>query len=96
MIAIDVKSDWTDADAELAERSRVGEQRVEPERDAVVGRLAHSLSPTVLAPDELELLAGRGSRPSTAAGAFAGTAASSPPSRSTRSRSSATCAARWT
>ena len=60
VLAVDVKSDWTDADAELAERSHAGEQRVEPERDALVGRLARSLSPTVLAPDELELVAGRG------------------------------------
>ena len=59
VLALDVKSDWTDSDVELAERSRAGEQRVEPERDVVVGRLARSLAPTVLAPDELELLAER-------------------------------------
>ena len=59
VVAIDVKSDWTDADAELGERSRAGAQRVEPERDALVVRLARSVAPTVLAADELELLAER-------------------------------------
>jgi pimeloyl-ACP methyl ester carboxylesterase len=60
VVALDVKSDWTPADAELAERSREGAQRVEPERDALVARLARALAPTELPPSELELLAVRG------------------------------------
>jgi pimeloyl-ACP methyl ester carboxylesterase len=59
VLAIDVKSDWTDADAELAERSRDAAQRVEPDRAALVDRLARTLQPVVPAPDELELLAER-------------------------------------
>jgi pimeloyl-ACP methyl ester carboxylesterase len=59
VLAIDVKSDWTDADAELAERSRDAAQRVEPDRAAFVDRLARTLQPVVPAPDELELLAER-------------------------------------
>lgn len=60
VVAIDVKSDWTDADAELAERSRAGAQRVEPERAGLLDRLARSLAPTALTTDERELLAERG------------------------------------
>jgi pimeloyl-ACP methyl ester carboxylesterase len=59
VLAVDVKSDWTDADAELAERSRDASQRVEPDRDALVDRLVQSLRPATLAADELELLAAR-------------------------------------
>jgi pimeloyl-ACP methyl ester carboxylesterase len=55
VLAIDVKSDWTDADAELAERSRDATQRVEPERAALVDRLSRTLPP--VSSDELELLA---------------------------------------
>ncbi len=58
VLAIDVKSDWTAADAELAERSRNASQRVEADRDVLVERLARTLQPVTLAPDELELLAG--------------------------------------
>jgi pimeloyl-ACP methyl ester carboxylesterase len=58
VLAIDVKSDWTDADADLAERSRDASQRVEPDRDVVVDRLARSL-PVALEPVELDLLAER-------------------------------------
>ena len=57
VLAIDVKSDWTDADAELAERSRDATQRVEPERAPLVERLARMLQPVQLEADELERLA---------------------------------------
>ena len=59
MLAIDVKSDWTEADASFAERARDATQRVEPERAALLERLAAGLGPVKLAGDELELLAGR-------------------------------------
>jgi pimeloyl-ACP methyl ester carboxylesterase len=59
VLAIDVKSDWTAIDAELAERSREAAQRVEPDRDPLVDRLARSLHPVTLETDELELLAAR-------------------------------------
>ena len=61
VLAIDVKSDWTDADGELAERSREATQRVEPERAALVDRLALTLPSVAL--DELELLAQRSLEP---------------------------------
>jgi len=57
VLANDVKSDWTDADAELADRSRAATQRVELDRDVLVGRLVRSLPP--LEPDELDVLAHR-------------------------------------
>jgi esterase len=63
VLAIDVKSDWTEDDAAFAARSREATQRVEPEREALLGRLAKSVSPTALDPDELELLAERGIEP---------------------------------
>lgn len=63
VLAMDVKSDWTDADAELAERSRDASQRVEPERAALVDRLARTLHPALLGPDELELIAARSLEP---------------------------------
>ena len=59
VLAIDVKSDWTEADAELAERSREATQRVEPERPPLVDRLARTLQPVQLDADELERLAER-------------------------------------
>jgi pimeloyl-ACP methyl ester carboxylesterase len=59
VLAIDVKSDWTAADAEFAEHSRDAAQRLEQDRAALVDRLARTLQPLVLAPDELELLAER-------------------------------------
>lgn len=59
VLAVDVKSDWTYADAELAERSRDASQRVEPDRDALVDRLARTLQPVILEADELVLLAER-------------------------------------
>ena len=58
VVAIDVKSDWTDADAELAERSRDASQRIEPDRAVLVDRLARSL-PVALEPGELESLVQR-------------------------------------
>lgn len=59
VLAIDVKSDWTEADAALAQKSRDGAQRLEPEREALVGRLAKSVTPTELDGKELEQLAER-------------------------------------
>jgi pimeloyl-ACP methyl ester carboxylesterase len=59
VLAIDVKSDWTDEDAAFAERSRGATQRIEPERDALVAWVAKSVSPVALSTDELELLAER-------------------------------------
>jgi pimeloyl-ACP methyl ester carboxylesterase len=63
VLAIDVKSDWSDEDAAFAERSRGATQRVEPDRDALPIRLAKSVSPAVLSADELELLAERAIEP---------------------------------
>ena len=59
VLAIDVKSDWTEEDAAFAVRSRDAAQRVEPERESLLGRLAKSVLPTELDQDELELLAER-------------------------------------
>jgi pimeloyl-ACP methyl ester carboxylesterase len=58
VLAIDVKSDWTDADGALADRSRDTSQRVEPQRDVLVDRLARSI-PVSLEPAELDELAER-------------------------------------
>jgi len=55
VLAIDVKSDWTDADGALADRSRDTSQRVEPQRDVLVDRLARSI-PVSLEPAELDEL----------------------------------------
>jgi pimeloyl-ACP methyl ester carboxylesterase len=54
VLAVDVKSDWSAADAELAERSRTASQRVEPDRNVVVDRLLRTLSPVTLAGAELD------------------------------------------
>jgi pimeloyl-ACP methyl ester carboxylesterase len=62
-LAIDVKSDWTEEDAAVAERSREASQRVEPEREPLLGRLAKNVSQSELDPDELELLAERAIEP---------------------------------
>jgi pimeloyl-ACP methyl ester carboxylesterase len=59
VLAIDVKSDWTEEDAAFAERSRAGAQRVQPDRRALVERLARGLAPAVLTDTELESLAER-------------------------------------
>jgi pimeloyl-ACP methyl ester carboxylesterase len=63
VVAIDVKSDWTEEDAAFADRSRYATQRVEPERTPLVARLAKSVSPSELDADELELLAERAIEP---------------------------------
>jgi pimeloyl-ACP methyl ester carboxylesterase len=63
VLALDVKSDWADADAELAERSRGASQRVEPDRNALVERLARTLQPVKLAGGELEELVARSIEP---------------------------------
>jgi len=63
VLAVDVKSNWTAADAELAERARTGSQRVEDDRAKLVDRLARTLQSVELAPDELELLAERSIEP---------------------------------
>jgi pimeloyl-ACP methyl ester carboxylesterase len=63
VVAIDVKSDWTDADADLAERSRGSSQRVEPDRRALVDRLARSLQQVDLDERELEHVAERSIEP---------------------------------
>jgi pimeloyl-ACP methyl ester carboxylesterase len=59
VLAIDVKSDWTREDVEVAERSRVAAQRVEQDREAVMSRLGKSVAPAALGPDELNVLAER-------------------------------------
>ena len=59
ILAIDVKSDWTEQDAAFADRSREATQRVEPDLESLVGRLAKSVMPSDLDADELELLAER-------------------------------------
>ena len=59
VLAVDVKSDWREADAELAARSATASQRIEPDRAALVDRLARSVRPAALAAEELEVLADR-------------------------------------
>ena len=59
VVAVDVKSDWTQTDAELAKRSRHASQRIESNRDILVERLARSLRPVVFDDDELERVAAR-------------------------------------
>ena len=59
VLAIDVKSDWTAADAAFVERARDATQRVEPDREALVERLAAGLGSVTLDHHELERLAGR-------------------------------------
>jgi pimeloyl-ACP methyl ester carboxylesterase len=56
VLAVDVKSDWTAADADLAERSRCASQRVEPDREVLVDRLVRTLKPVTLGEAELEHL----------------------------------------
>jgi pimeloyl-ACP methyl ester carboxylesterase len=63
VIAIDVKSDWTEEDVTLAERSRSGSQRVEVDRDLLLERLAWGVAPAVLTSEELEVLAERSIEP---------------------------------
>ena len=59
VLAIDVKSDWTEQDAAFAERAGEGTQRVEPALEPLVGRIAKSVLPSDLDAKELELLAER-------------------------------------
>ena len=56
VLAIDVKSDWTEEDSAFAARSRGRSQRVEADREVLVGRLAKSVD---LSLDELEVVAKR-------------------------------------
>jgi pimeloyl-ACP methyl ester carboxylesterase len=63
VLAVDVKSDWTEEDAALAERSRTGSQRVERDRGTLLGRLARSVAPAELSEAELEALAERSLEP---------------------------------
>ena len=58
VLALDVKSDWTEDDAALAAQSREAVQRVEPDRDRVLARLARGIGVDLPA-DELETLAVR-------------------------------------
>ncbi len=62
VVAIDVKSDWTEEDAAFAERSRSGSQRVE-ERAGLEARLARSVEPAELDAAELEAIAERSLEP---------------------------------
>jgi pimeloyl-ACP methyl ester carboxylesterase len=59
VLAIDVKSDWTDEDVSFVERARGSTQRVEADLERLVGRIAQSVSPSDLDAKELELLAER-------------------------------------
>jgi pimeloyl-ACP methyl ester carboxylesterase len=59
VLAIDVKSDWTEEDVSFVERARGTTQRVEPDLEPLVGRIAKSVSPSDLDANELELLAER-------------------------------------
>ena len=62
VVAIDVKSDWTEEEAAFADRSRSGTQRVE-ERAALEARLARSVAPAELDAAELEAMAERSLEP---------------------------------
>jgi pimeloyl-ACP methyl ester carboxylesterase len=59
VLAIDVKSDWTEGDAAFVERSRGSTQRVEPDLEPLVARIAKSVSPSDLDAKELQVLAER-------------------------------------
>jgi pimeloyl-ACP methyl ester carboxylesterase len=67
VLAADVKSDWTEADARLAEESRDASQRVESSREILVDRLTRSL-PSTLTVHELEHIALRTIEPVADAG----------------------------
>jgi 3-oxoadipate enol-lactonase len=67
VLAADVKSDWTEADARLAERSRDASQRVESSREILIDRLARTL-PSTLTVHELETIALRSIEPVAEAG----------------------------
>jgi pimeloyl-ACP methyl ester carboxylesterase len=59
VLAADVKSDWTEEDAELARRAKTAEQRIESSREALLDRLARGLAPAALDGEELLELAER-------------------------------------
>ena len=59
VLAVDVKSDWTEGDVSFVERARGSTQRVEADLEPLVGRIAKSVLPSDLDAKELELLAGR-------------------------------------
>jgi pimeloyl-ACP methyl ester carboxylesterase len=59
VVAIDVKSDWTEEDVSFVERAREGTQPVEPDLESLVGRIARSVLPSDLDAKELELIAER-------------------------------------
>ena len=63
VLAIDVKSDWTEDDAAFAERWREATQRVDADLELLVARLSTSLSPSDVDAKELELLAKRAIEP---------------------------------
>ena len=67
VLAADVKSDWTEADARLADASRNAAQRVESSREIVIDRLARTLPPS-LTVHELENIALRSIEPVADAG----------------------------
>jgi 3-oxoadipate enol-lactonase len=62
VLAADVKSDWTEADARLAEGSRDASQRVESSREILIDRLSRSL-PSTITVHELETIAMRSIEP---------------------------------
>ena len=59
VLAVDVKSDWTEGDVSFVERACGSTQRVEADLEPLVGRIAKSVLPSDLDAKELELLAGR-------------------------------------
>ena len=63
VLALDVKSDWTEEDAALAARARGSSQRVSPDRRDLLDRLARSIAPVEVTDAELELLAERSIEP---------------------------------
>ena len=63
VLAVDVKSDWTEQDAALADGSRDATQRVQDDRDDLLARFARSLDSVGLGDDELDALADRALEP---------------------------------
>jgi pimeloyl-ACP methyl ester carboxylesterase len=59
VVAIDVKSDWTEEDVSFVERASEGTQRIEPDLESLVGRIAKGVLPSDLDAKELELIAER-------------------------------------
>ena len=54
VLAIDVKSDWTDRDAAFSERSRSASQRVVEDRETLMASLGQGLDPVVVDADLAE------------------------------------------